>query len=214
MKPSLLIKFKIIIQMGLVFHKLYLFVTVAYVIYKGRNDAPYFPIEISRLAASNATAGRVFFWSVLALPAVYFLGLWAALYSIVTTFNAGIPFMYAAILSLEKNLEIFPYYLAVPWIGLLMVACFDDLNHWELHMTGLAILVVSLCTQLDIESQWGWLVLAGAIYGSRFIAKSLCIIWYELRLSFWRYWSYHFLVSNRWRPCTEPYQSRCCILGQ
>lgn len=82
---------------------------------------PYFPIEISRMAASGPAALWRFRWGVTLLP----------LTALATDF-------------VPDGGEMAHALLVVAWCGLVAVVWFDDKHHWSEHMTGLYMMLAAL----------------------------------------------------------------------
>lgn len=104
---------------------------------------PYFPIEISR-TATGPVAARIFFWGMLLIP--------------LTT------------LSLDRMLP--SRSLCCAWLGLQLITFFDDVNHWSLHMAGVAVLFLSVLVHHDHEA----FVAAVLVYCARIVLKAWAII--------------------------------------
>ena len=81
---------------------------------------PYFPIEISRMAASGPVALRRFRWGVTLLP--------------LTALATDIA------LPGELALSMLPF----AWVGLMCVVWFDDKHFWNEHMAGLYVMASAL----------------------------------------------------------------------
>ena len=79
---------------------------------------PYFPIEISRTAATTA------------------LNRWV--------FPLGVLLLVPVVLRIDGPRTRSPMRFTVAWSGLFMLAWFDDKHHWLLHTIGVAVMVVGL----------------------------------------------------------------------
>jgi hypothetical protein len=113
------------------------------------SSLPYFPIEISRTAASSPLARVIL--------------------------KAGFTSLIGTCL-LTQSLT-WPRF--VLWLGLMLVAWFPDTEHMSLHMSGVAILFVASCMTLwtGWSRQRGMLVVfAVFVYGMRIVFKWV-VLW-------------------------------------
>lgn len=109
---------------------------------------PYFPIEISRTAASGQTSLLTFRVGVLSILLTLF---WTG-HLTLTTF--------------------------ILWIGLSIVAVFDDVSHWGLHMMGVAVVFTVMAVR-SIEHGSMPVIYAVIIYGVRFLLDAATLVTYE-----------------------------------
>ncbi len=130
--------------MVFLYAKLGILATVALTILRGKSNAPYFPIEISRLAESHE---RAYIFLLMGTISSGFLGL-AQHHAISTEY-------------------------AVAWLGLFILALFDDKDYWLVHMMGVVVMIGAIIKQLETQ-YYGLLLVAIAIYISRIVAK---LIW-------------------------------------
>src|SRR5271156_743426 len=100
--------------------KLHLFVTIvltqlAALFYVGPYASlPYFPIEISRTAATNPLSKIIL------------------LVGLVTSF-VHLPFY-------NRGVELY-----IAWMGMVILAVFDDVTYWSIHMFGNIIMIIAGC---------------------------------------------------------------------
>ena len=117
-------------------------------------QVPYYPTEISRTVASSDSAGAIFKAGVLTLP----LTLW---------------------LSGSAHLQSFGV-----WAALMIIACYDDVDSWGLHMAGVGLLgAVAVCNTWTkgIDAALP-LCAAFLLFGLRVVFKFLAILLFELPL--------------------------------
>lgn len=127
---------------------------------------PYFPIEVSRTAAS----GRI--------P----LGV----------FRCGILSMIITLL-VSHTLD---WQTFAIWLSLSLICCADDVNHWFLHMAGVfsLILVAAYGIYEGGEAALVPFVVAVSLYALRLLVKFLVITFYEIWEE--RSFSMRFLRAN------------------
>lgn len=132
--------------------KLHLLVTVvasqAVALYDGA--VPYFPIEISRTAASSANANR-------ALATGFATLLVTLLYT--------------------KTLDVVTFTM---WVGLMVVALVPDTLNWTVHMLGVVIVFVAALAHVYRHRDAALLppVICSAVcYGIRIILKAAVMLW-------------------------------------
>jgi hypothetical protein len=115
---------------------------------------PYFPIEVSRTAAAGPWSQRVFTAGVLSLGGTL----------LVTGGGAN-----------ASTLAI--------WLSLVVIALFDDVYHWTLHMLGVAGLGATVATLLVGSRHWQHdtcvLGLAAVLYLARLAMKALAVWHFE-----------------------------------
>ncbi len=117
-------------------------------------NVPYFPIEISRLAASGWLASHIFKWGLSILPIAYFL---------------------------FSTTRVQPVFWAI-FIGLQFVTFWDDVNHWFVHMFGVVIIGISAI--VHVVSTWSnkqaiILSIAACIWVIRLILKFTMVVLFE-----------------------------------
>jgi hypothetical protein len=115
---------------------------------------PYFPIEISRCLASNAFVTRTFFFALAALPVA------------ASRFDR---------LSLADVTRAHVITYAALWA----IAGFDDVEHWALHMLGVALLGVGALRMAWTHNKMDVIVVAGLVYASRLVLKVVVLVWFE-----------------------------------
>lgn len=134
---------------NLIWFKLYLVTVVLATLYVA--TPPYFPIEISRCAASNPVAHRMFSLGMLILIPVYFL-----------TANTQKDYAY-----------VMPILNALSLIG-----TFNDVENYELHMLGVIMFVVFVAFKIYSEKRSPTIFAIGfAFYCVRFAIK-LHALWF------------------------------------
>jgi hypothetical protein len=117
-------------------------------------DVPYFPIEISRTASSSALPLLVFRTGVAIVPVT----LWFTR----TISSVRLPIVLA-------------------WIGLAMIAGFDDVKWMKMHVAGIVVLILaSVFAMLDKKGDGALFILTALlIYAIRIPLKIGAVAWYE-----------------------------------
>jgi hypothetical protein len=134
---------------NLIWFKLYLFTVVLATLYVA--TPPYFPIEISRCAASNPMAHRMFSLGMLILIPVYLL-------------TANTQKDYASMIPIINALS--------------LIGTFNDVDHYEIHMLGVVLLVTFVWLKLYNEKRSPTISAIGfAFYCVRFAIK-LHALWF------------------------------------
>ncbi len=110
---------------------------------------PYFPIEISRTAASGKTS--------------------------LLTFRVGILTIILSLLW-TGQLTLITFLL---WIGLSIVAVFDDVSYWGLHMIGVGVVFVIMTVHTFQHGAMMPILCALIIYGLRFVLDAGTLLYYE-----------------------------------
>ena len=116
------------------------------------NALPYWPIEVSRMAASGPVALQRFQWGMTLL---------------------GVTLLASGELSAING---------ALWAALVIIAWVDDVTSWAIHMVGVALMGVVVAWQVWTNARthtWA-LGAAGFIYGIRVVAKAAAVVWYEL----------------------------------
>ncbi len=117
-------------------------------------NVPYFPIEISRLAASGRIASHIFKFGLAIIPALYVL----------FPISSDDPVMLFAFLSLQ------------------LVTFWNDVDHWFIHMLGVGGICISVTVHVLLT--WTRvkvfiLIVAAVIWTVRLILKALMVVLYE-----------------------------------
>lgn len=134
----------------LLWFKLYLIAVVLTTVYF--SSPPYFPIEISRCAASGAHH-------------IFSMGLFESFLVYAATLKQGVPLSPLVILI---------------WAALSIIGFFNDVDHWLIHMIGVTILVVAVALKIKEEKRsFGVFWFAFAVYFSRFIFKAQALLFLE-----------------------------------
>ena len=135
--------------------KLHLFLTVVAVQVAALlvdRSTPYWPIEISRMAASGPVALLAFRTGALALGAPLAMdGAWSR-----------------------------PVLLL--WLAMVIIACVDDVTSWLVHMMGVALLGVSACWQTYTLGRRATPILLAAafVFAIRLVLKASTVWWNEV----------------------------------
>jgi len=113
---------------------------------------PYFPIEVSRTAASGRIPMGVFRCGILSL--------------IIT-------------LLVSNTLD---WQTFTVWLSLSLICCADDVNHWFLHMTGVFSLILVAAYSIYERGEAALIpfVVAIMLYLVRLLVKFLVITFYEI----------------------------------
>lgn len=124
---------------------------------------PYFPIEISRTAATTA------------------LNRWV--------FPLGVLLLVPVALRVDGPRTRSPMRFTVAWLGLFMLAWFDDKHYWLLHMIGVGLMILSLLSacgkwnggSLGMELLWQNERLIGGLvlYAVRVVLKVAVVVLFE-----------------------------------
>ena len=115
---------------------------------------PYWPIEVSRMAASGPVASSVFLAGALTLGATLHLC------GQMTRMNVAM------------------------WIALVVIARFDDINHLKLHMAGVAALgAIGIASMIRNSAAILPLTVAIALWGFRIVVKVMAVMVFERRTS-------------------------------
>lgn len=187
--------------MALLAVKFHLFVTIiaTQMAALGSGKVPYFPIEVSRTAASSDRAAFIFQFGMSVL-----LGT----------------------LNLTQTLTKGTFTL---WIGLLVIAFVRDTDSWWGHMAGVGIVFCGALIHLASEKQVPLLPLAWAIgiMGLRVVVRSLVLIAYDPHLGsvslgtlkdrthaimFRGRWAFADQYSSVWDNTIEPTLQICGVL--
>jgi hypothetical protein len=116
-------------------------------------NLPYFPIEISRMAASGPLALR--------------------------TFRVGLSTPLAILIIMEHGMSNGPIWLG--WLALQLIIWFDDINYWLGHMAGVTLLGMSTVWALYLEpSKWIFFTIAGLLWCLRLAFKAASVWLFEL----------------------------------
>lgn len=122
-----------------------------------KGNLPYFPIEVSRTAASDPLALNAFRIGILTL---------------IFTLQTTEPYHTAKLFV---------------WLALVCIAVFDDENYKMLHVVGLVMLGFGMAWLAALRKPYGWPILltAAVIYGIRLVFKFGVLYWFEMdRLDF------------------------------
>jgi hypothetical protein len=138
---------------NLIWFKLYLIVIVLVTVYF--SNPPYFPIEISRCAASTPFANDIFSMGLIQSFLIY----------AITAQKPGVPI----------HISFFCIWLSLSIIGL-----FNDVDYWIMHMFGVTALVLSILWKIHQEQRtYSLLLSAVALYMTRFIIKAHALLFLE-----------------------------------
>ncbi len=118
---------------------------------------PYFPIEISRCIASNERATNMFFWGFIISAFVV----------------AGGEMRHSTTTDAHKLV------LYVLLFALFFIGYYDDVDHWFMHMLGVALLGATAVCAAYMQNRWFVLGLAAVLYGMRIVIKSVAVVMYE-----------------------------------
>lgn len=145
-------------------------------------NLPYFPIEISRTAASGPLAHGVFVWGIISiLPTLlfetFFVRETVVVIFVGTAFeNASSNVQQSMALVFGSPLLLWPIVLAVAW--------FDDTKHFWAHMTGVAMVIGLVCANVflggSIQRKLPVLVCALALFGLSSLMKGGAVVYVEM----------------------------------
>jgi hypothetical protein len=139
-----------------------IFTQVTALVFSGTNGKlPYFPIEISRTASSSPNAYAVLLAGMLTMSYHIY-----ALYRVTGVLDKPLLFV---------------------WSGACMLAIFDDVSNWSLHMVGVFAMVgggiyiiLNNDTQnVSVNVRSLYCVCAVSVYLIRFLLKSVAVIGFE-----------------------------------
>ncbi len=117
-------------------------------------NVPYFPIEISRLAASGHWASHIFKWGLAVIPILFF----------VFPISSGDPVLVFIFLNLQ------------------LVTFWNDVDHWFIHMLG--VVGMGISATVHVLLTWTpekafILLIAIVIWMVRLILKATMVVLYE-----------------------------------